>query len=166
MTRESLMQTQQSIRAATVPGHWRLSPGRAITLRPRETGVLRVASGQLWITFDGAQRGLRHDLGDHFVRAGEQLALRAGQRLVMEAFDVRRPAHFAWDPLPLTAVEPRLTQLAQPLRDLRAAWTLGAGAAAQLAAALAALAWNQVIPRGREAPDCDPCPGGTCGAGA
>jgi len=35
------------------------------------------------------------------VRAGGELRVRAGQRLVVEAWDAKAPAYFSWDPLPV-----------------------------------------------------------------
>ena len=144
MTSPTLTELQQSSFPCTLPGTWRLAGGRAITLQPRETGILRVAYGQLWATFDGPHGGPPNDLGDHFIGVGEHLRLRAGQRLVVEARDARAPTYFSWDPLPAGALiaAPRLAPVVQPLADLRTAWVLGAGAARRLIAGLAALAWG------------------------
>src|SRR5215208_3052791 len=128
MTVQTLTQTQQSPAAATLPGTWKLAAGRAITLRPREPGILRVAHGQLWVTFDGPHKGPRNDLGDHVIGAGERLPLRAGQRLVVEAWNDGAPAYFSWDPLPVHSNAPRLAAVAQPLADLRLACSFGADA--------------------------------------
>ena len=68
-----------------LPGTWKLRAGRAITLEPREQGVLRVAHGGMWVTFDGPHAGPRNDLGDHFVAAGGALRVAPGQRLVIES---------------------------------------------------------------------------------
>ena len=37
-----------------VSGCWKLGDGRALTLRPTRPGVLRIAHGRVWITFDQA----------------------------------------------------------------------------------------------------------------
>jgi DUF2917 family protein len=150
MTAQTLTQSQQSPAAAALPGTWKLPAGRAVTLRPRETGLLRVAHGRLWVTFDGPHQGPRNDLGDHFVGAGEQLPLRAGQRLVAEAWNDGAPAYFSWDPLPARSEAPQLAAVVQPLADLRLALTFGAGAVARLVAGLAGLAWGAVVGRRRE----------------
>jgi hypothetical protein len=151
MAPNTLTQMQQSQAAPVLPGSWKLAPGRAMTFQPREAGILRVSHGQLWITFDGPQHGPRDDLGDHFFGAGEQIRLRGGQRLVAEAWNGRKPAYFSWDPLPVRSAAPRLAALAQPLRDLRLAWALGAGAARRLVAGLARVAWELVARRSRDA---------------
>jgi hypothetical protein len=150
MTVQTLTQTQQSPAAPALPGTWKLAAGRAITLRPREPGILRVAHGQLWVTFDGPHSGPRNDLGDHFIGVGEQLRLRAGQRLVVEAWNDGAPAYFSWDPLPARSEVPRLAAVVQPLADLRLAWSFGAGAVVRLVAGLAGLAWGAVAGRRRD----------------
>jgi hypothetical protein len=143
---------QQSSSAHALPGTWKLAAGRAITLQPREAGILRVARGKLWATFDGPHGGPLNDLGDHVVGAGEQLRLRSGQRLVVEAWNTRTPSYFSWDPLPVGAriAASRRAAVVQPLADLRLALVLGAGAAGRLVAGLAGLAWELATGRGRE----------------
>jgi hypothetical protein len=149
MASQTLTQMQQSSSPA-LPGTWKLAVGRAITLEPREAGTLKVAHGQVWATYDGPHRGALNDLGDHIVGVGEQLRLRPGQRLVVEAANGGQPAYFSWDPLPQPVAAPRLARLVQPLADLRLALALGAGAAGRLVAGLAGLAWDLVAGRGRE----------------
>lgn len=152
MASQTLTQLQQSPFAPALPGAWKLAAGRAITLQPREPGILRVAHGQLWATFDGPHRGPPNDLGDHVVGVGEQLPLRAGQRLVVEAWHAQAPAYFSWDPLPVRArsTAPRLAAVVQPLADLRLALVLGADAVRRLVAGLAGVAWELLAARGRE----------------
>ena len=150
MASQMLSQTQQSTAASALPGTWKLAAGRAITLEPREAGVVKVAHGQVWATYDGPHSGPRNDLGDHIVGVGQQLRLRPGQRMVIEAWNGQAPAYFSWDPLPVVAPAPRLARLVQPLADLRLALAFGAGAAGRLVAGLAGLAWDLVAGRGRE----------------
>jgi len=149
MASQTFTQTQQS--CAALPGTWKLAAGRAISFRPREDGVLRVAHGQLWATFDGPHGGPLNDLGDHVIGLGEQLVLRPGQRLVIEAWDAHAPTYFSWDPLPapVRVAAPRWARVVQPLSDLRLALALGAGAAVRLVAGLAGLVWELVAGRGR-----------------
>ncbi|WP_395057409.1 DUF2917 domain-containing protein [Polaromonas sp.] len=137
--------------ADALSGCWKLGSGRALTLRPTEPGVLRIAHGQVWITFNHAHRddGVRG--GDHFLGAGEQLKLLPGQVLVMEPWHAANasPAYFSWDPLPTAAgvvlaspsrhaLAQRAVSLpwragvAQPLRDLRGALGLAAAASGRL----------------------------------
>ena len=138
--------------ADALSGCWKLDGGRALTLRPTQAGVLRIAHGQVWITFNNAHQddGVRG--GDHFLGAGEELRLLPGQVLVMESWHAANasPAYFRWDPLPVAAgvalaspsrhaLAQRAVSLpwragvAQPLRDLRGALGLAAAASSRLA---------------------------------
>ncbi len=149
MTSQTLTQMQQSAATPALPGTWKLPAGCAITFQPREAGILRVAHGQLWATFDGPHSGPLNDLGDHVIGAGERLQLRAGQRLVVEAWKTQAAAYFSWDPLPLATrmAAPRVAAVVQPLADLRLAFAFGAGAAVRLVKGLGALAWEVLAAR-------------------
>jgi hypothetical protein len=149
---QTLIQTHQSLSASALPGTWKLAAGRAITLRPSEVGVLRVAHGQMWATYDGPHQGSLNDLGDHVIGTGGQLRVRAGQRLVVEAWGGQSPAYFSWDPLParVRAGALSLARVVQPLADLRLALAFGAGAAGRLVTGLAGLAWDLLAGRGRD----------------
>ncbi|MEP6825865.1 MAG: DUF2917 domain-containing protein [Ramlibacter sp.] len=133
MASQMLIQTQQS-QAPSLPGTWKLGARRAITLRPREDGTLRIAHGSVWATFDGPHHGPLNDQGDRIVGTGSLLRLRAGQRLVVEAWGNEAPAYFSWDPAPAPAVNlsRRTAGVVQPLADLRLAAVLGVGAAGRL----------------------------------
>ncbi len=152
MASQTLSKTQQSASSPALPGTWKLAAGRAITLEPREAGTLKVAHGQLWATYDGPHTGPLNDLGDHVIGVGQQLRLRPGQRLVIEASNGRAPAYFSWDPLPQIALRgaPRLARLVQPLTDLRLALGLVVGALGRLGASVVGLAWDLVAGRDRE----------------
>lgn len=140
---------------AALAGAWKLASGRAMTLQPREAGVLRVKRGSLWATGPGPHSGPLNDQGDRFLQAGEQLRLERGQRVVIESWKRMEPAYFSWDPLPQpVARNVRVADLAQPVEDLRLAVALGARAAGRLAAALAGLAWTRV---GRARPSLAEC---------
>jgi hypothetical protein len=139
-----LPHSQQS--TVRLPGTWRLEQGRAATLRPREDGVLRVAHGRLWLTFDGPHTGPANDLGDRILGAGEHVRVRAGRRLVIESCDARLPVSFSWDfavaaqALPSQAIE-------QSWSDLRLATALGLRSAWRLTRALVALGAGSLLPR-------------------
>jgi hypothetical protein len=146
MAAKTLTQMQQSTSSPALPGTWKIAAGRAITLRPREAGVLRVAHGQLWVTFDGPHDGPLNDRGDRVIGLGEPLRLRAGQRLVAEPW--KAAAYFSWDPEAVAQprIAPRrVAAVVQPLADLRLALVLGAGAARRLASGLAGLAWALLV---------------------
>jgi hypothetical protein len=146
--------TQSHQSAATLAGTWKLLGGRAMTLQPHESGMLRVARGSLWVTGDGPHTGPLNDQGDRFLQAGEQVRLLRGQRLVIEAWDKQGSSYFSWDPLPQAAVRSVRAELVQPVEDLRRALGLGASAAGRLLAALAALGWASL---GRERPSLAEC---------
>ncbi|MDZ7937318.1 MAG: DUF2917 domain-containing protein [Rhodoferax sp.] len=63
-----------------------LGKGQTIAWRAPAAGVLRVTSGRLWVTLDVVPRSPLHDMGDHMVVLGHDLRLRAGQRVVIEAW--------------------------------------------------------------------------------
>ena len=143
MASQTLTYSHQS--AAALAGAWKLAGGRAMTLQPREPGVLRVARGSLWATGEGPHPGPLNDQGDRFLQAGEQLQLRRGQRVVIEAWNRLGPAYFTWDPLPQgVARRVRAADLVQPVDDLRLAVAMGARAAGRLLTALAGLAWTSL----------------------
>jgi hypothetical protein len=141
MALQTLRQPHQS--APALAGTWKLAAGRAITLRPREAGHVKIVHGSAWVTFDGPHQGALNDFGDHVLNAGERLRLRRGQRLVMETGESGQPAYFSWDVLAEGERRPApAAALAQPVEDLRLAAVLGASAAGRLLAALAGLAWG------------------------
>jgi hypothetical protein len=143
MAAQTFTHSHQSTTA--LAGAWKLARGRAMTLQPREAGVLRVARGGLWATGQGPHSGPLNDQGDRFLQAGEQLQLHRGQRVVIEAWNPLGPAYFTWDPLPQpVARRVRAADLAQPVEDLRLAVVLGARAAGRLLAALVGLGWSSL----------------------
>ncbi len=93
MTAPMLPQSQQS--TPRLPGTWRLDAARAVTLRPREDGVLRIAHGRIWVTFDGPHGGPPDAQGDHVLGAGDRVRVTAGQRVVLESWDRGQPAYFS-----------------------------------------------------------------------
>jgi len=98
-----------------------LSVSEALALRPRAAGLLRVTQGRIWATIDLDSRRTLADAGDHFIAPGHDLRLRAGQRVVLEAWPIKGQASVQWQWLPV-ATEMKCSrwqnQLAEPLRDL------------------------------------------------
>ena len=86
MLSKNRCQSQTPDERGAVSGCLNLIPGRALSLRPREAGVLRVAQGQVWATLDSPHTGHGNESGDYFLRSGERLAVRAGQHLVVESW--------------------------------------------------------------------------------
>ncbi|MES2415316.1 MAG: DUF2917 domain-containing protein [Pseudomonadota bacterium] len=109
-------------------GCWKLSHGSALTLLAGQAGKLRIAHGRVWITFDDAGQDSVVRAGDHFLEAGESIALAAGRSLVMESFvsGQATAAYFTWEPVPQTSGAMQL------LRDLLVAVGLVGSAAARL----------------------------------
>ena len=75
-------------RGASVPSRpgRRLAQHATTTLRLARGTRIAVSAGRLWVTVPG-------DLDDHFIRAGEELVLARGGRVVLEG-DSREPALF------------------------------------------------------------------------
>lgn len=137
--------------ATALPGTWKLARGRAVTLRPTNDGVVRIAHGRVWATVDGPHGGTPDDAGDHFLQVGRSMFVKAGQRVVLEAWNESGSSYFAWDPVFATgrAARARLNPavVLQPLADLRLAASLALRATGQLAAGLVGFAWQLAWPR-------------------
>src|SRR4051812_25290167 len=86
--------------APALPGTWKLARGRATTLRPATDGILRVACGRVWATVDGPHGWARHESGDRVLEVGRSMYVRAGQRVVLEAWNGQGASYFSWDPVP------------------------------------------------------------------
>lgn len=135
--------TLPSLGGAALPGCWKLDAGRALTLRPATSGVLRIAHGRAWVTMD-MLRGDVQASGDLFLVPGRGLVVQAGQRVVLESSgtDRQASAYFSWDPLPQGAARAvgsavrgagRWQQaVVQPVRDLGAALGQAGAALARL----------------------------------
>ena len=127
-------------------GFWKLGAGRALTLHATQAGVLRIAHGRVWATFDSASQDIQVRAGDHFLSRGESLTLKAGESIVMESFSAGHAAsaYFSWEPTAACAAvrqpaaEPAgwRAGVLEPLGDLRAAFGLATGALGRLARGL------------------------------
>ncbi len=88
MTTDSLRDLQSSLDAQTLgttATPMQLAKGRAVTLRPKVAGILRVPHGRAWATLD-VPPSSPFNPEDHFVAPGHDLHVRAGQRVVLEAW--------------------------------------------------------------------------------
>jgi hypothetical protein len=129
----------------TLPGTWKLAPGRAITLEPREAGVFKVAHGRLWATFDGPHGGRLNESGDFFLGTGQTMRLQPGQRLVVEAWNEGCPVYFSWDPVAVPVHRMNWADIVQPVSDLRLALVFGGHAVARLVIGVGQIAWQSVF---------------------
>lgn len=157
MGTKNVQELQQSRGDAILSGCWKLAPGRAISLQPREVGVLRIAHGQVWATVDGPHQGHGNELGDHFLQAGQQLDVRAGQRLVFEAWGQtgEMPVCFEWTPVGTAVLENTSrwnAAVTQPLHDLGLALLMAGSALVRLVMGLAGYGEYLIAGRGRVMP--------------
>ena len=84
---------QPSVRRRAAAGCWRLAPGRALSLEPRESGVLHIAQGRVWLTGGPSAQDL-------VLQAGDALAVDVGQHVVLEPWGLPgerdAPVLFQW----------------------------------------------------------------------
>lgn len=90
---------QPSVHRRAAAGCWRLAPGRALSLKPRESGVLRIAQGRVWLTGGASAQDL-------VLQAGDALPVAVGQHVVLEPWTLpgramlMRPCSFSGTPWP------------------------------------------------------------------
>lgn len=131
---------------------WVLAKGRAVTLRPRTAGVLRVISGRAWATLDVSRHTPLLETGDHFVALGHDLQLRAGQRVVVEAWPHKGQDEIKlqWEAQPEPCMATRWqAKVVEPTRDVGHGLALVARALGRLVAGLAGYANVFAAGRGR-----------------
>lgn len=131
---------------------WVLAKGKAVTLRPRTAGVLRVVSGRAWATLDVSSHTPLLETGDHFVALGHDLQLRAGQRVVVEAWPMKGQdaIELQWVAQPEAGMVTRWqAKVVEPLRDVGHGLALVARAMGRLVAGLAGYANVFAAGRGR-----------------
>ena len=106
-------------------GNWRLHPGHAMTLRPKQGAVLRVFCGRVWVTLGQPAGATPQSAGDCFLGPGDVLAVPAGARMVLEPIAApgdAAPVHFDWTDAPAVARPGRFArEVGLPLRELGAA---------------------------------------------
>ena len=85
---------QPSVHRRAAAGCWRLAPGRALSLKPRESGVLRIARGRVWLSGAAPAQDL-------VLQAGDALAVAMGQHVVLEPWGLPgerdAPVLLQWD---------------------------------------------------------------------
>lgn len=120
----------ENTRLDALAGCWKLAPEQALTLQAPEAGVLRIAHGRVWVTFDHADDRASLRAGDYFLSRGQSLVLQAGESLVMESFGAGHAAsaYFSWEPVPAlrpaAAAQGWRAGMVAPLADLRLAAVL------------------------------------------
>ncbi len=132
-------------------GCWRLRLGQALSLRPQDRGVLRVARGRVWLT--------RGDGYDHVLAAGDAIVLEPGHAVVLEPWLApgAQDVAFSWDGVaaPGACATPAAVDwersVARPLWDLGQALGAAARATGQLARGLARWALHRALPGGAHA---------------
>ena len=135
-------------------GAWRLHPGHAMSLRPKQAAVLRIRRGRMWVTLGMPSALSPQASGDRFLRDGESLVVPAGARLVMEPLSPREadgPVCFDWsDAAPPLAAQGRFgREVMGPMRELGTAMGLAALALARVLRGLLGYSEFLVAGRGR-----------------
>lgn len=106
-------------------GTWRLHPGHAMALRSRQSAVLRVFCGRVWVTLGQPAGATPQSAGDRFLAPGDVLTVPAGARMVLEPIAPpgdAAPVHFDWTDAPAMARPGRFArEVGLPLRELAAA---------------------------------------------
>ncbi|WKB50665.1 DUF2917 domain-containing protein [Eleftheria terrae] len=116
----ALMFTSQQCGSAV----WTLAAGRSITLKTVAPTVLKVSSGRVWAT---AGDGSDQTSDDLVLSAGEELALPAGQTLVIEGWP-SACFEMALAALPVRRQEAAMPPLWPALKALGAWWSASARA--------------------------------------
>lgn len=163
MTGQDIFQLQSTDAGPAVSGRWQLAPGRAISLRPRQAGVLRIAQGRVWATLDGPQQGAGNESGDHFLQRGQRLLVDAGQHLVFEPWSEpgEAPVCFEWTPVTAGGSVPAArwnATVIEPLHEVGRALLMAGRALGRLALGLAGYAEFLVAGRGRVLSNCEANP--------
>jgi hypothetical protein len=160
MTSQTALNRQQTSgpdAGTQAAGSWKLEPGRAVTLRCTEAGILRITQGRVWATVDGPHVGPSNNQGDVVLNAGERLSVQAGQRVVIEPWDrsVNLATCFSWDirqpALQLVAQSGSRWQVAvaYPVRDFGRALVLATQALGRLVWGLLGFGEFLIAGRGR-----------------
>ncbi|MDP3616632.1 MAG: DUF2917 domain-containing protein [Rhodoferax sp.] len=163
MTSQNNLQLQSTDAGLPVAGSWQLVAGRAISLRPRQAGVLGITQGRVWATLGSPQRGAGNESGDHFLQRGQRLLVGAGQHLVLEPWREpgEAPVYFEWTPVTAAVGVPGTRWSAtvmEPLHEVGRALLMAGSAMGRLALGLAGYAEFLVAGRGRVLSKCEANP--------
>ncbi|MET4579851.1 DUF2917 domain-containing protein [Ottowia thiooxydans] len=131
-------------------GTWKLQPGQAMTLRPRQNGELLIVHGAVWATLNGPHEGLGSGpLGDLHLQPGERLQLNAGRQVVLEPIvsgqfgQATTPeVNFSWEYTPASWK----ASVAEPADDLTRALHEARVAFARLVRGLVAWSGERIAP--------------------
>lgn len=112
--------------SAARAGAWRLHPGCAMSLRPKDTAVLHIRRGRVWVTLGEPGVMSPDGAGDRFLQDGDVLTVPASARLVMESLaprDASDPVCFDWTEVaaPVAEAGRFARDVLLPLRDLGSA---------------------------------------------
>lgn len=144
--------------AAPLTLSWNLDKGSAQTFSPTVAGVLRVQYGQVWATLNASAWSPQPrwcpeiDAGDIFMAPGTDLALAAGQRVVIESWPVggSDASRLVWEPVTASVSASRWQQsVVQPVHELGRGLALAFRAFARLVAGLAGYSEFLVAGRGK-----------------
>ena len=135
-------------------GAWRLHPGHATSLRPKEVSVLRIRRGRVWVTLGEAGALSPQASGDRFLQDGDSMVVPAGARLVMESLAPRgttEPVCFDWLGVvtPATGSGRFLREVRAPMQELGVALGLAGTALAKVLRGLLGYGEFLVAGRGR-----------------
>jgi hypothetical protein len=134
-------------------GTWRLHPGHAMSLRPKQAAVLRIFCGQVWVTLGTPAGATPDQAGDHFLRPGDVLGVPAGAALVMEPVVQQgdtAPVHFDWSDASAQASPGRFArEVLAPSREACAALAQAAVAVGRVLRGLLGYSEFLVAGRGR-----------------
>ncbi len=160
MTSQNNLPLQSSDADFAVAASKQLAARRAISLRPRQAGMLRLTQGRVWATLDGPRQGAGNESGDHFLQSGQCLRVGAGQHLVLEPWPDPGEAavHFDWAPVAAAASASAARWNATvmgPLREVGQALLMAGCALGRLALGLAGYAEFLVAGRGRVLSKCE-----------
>ncbi len=143
--------TPSAFRCRHAIGTWRLHPGHAMSLRPKQAAVLRIYCGQVWVTLGRPAGAVPDSAGDRFLGPGEALVVPAGVRLVMEPMAQpgdTAPVHFDWSDATAGSSVGRFDrEVLAPTRELGGA--LGQAAIATVRVFRGLLGYRDVLVAGR-----------------